>query len=186
MKQDVKDRLCNDFKVSPETCNEYEKLYDDIIEKKIRKKYLSHLVSTIEDLINAEIKKNSIEAAAKSLPDAIKNARPFSILLVPVETNGKARVYDCNTGAVIRYNPLCDDKDLRIIIAHELGHVVNFRLSDPKDKDSQNTANVFTFFAINGKNNFYKHNAREYVYPEEFSIISAISAVCPITSYNQH
>lgn len=192
MNQDVSAKLCKDFKISPETCERYEKLYAKTIEPNMRLRYLSHLVSTIEDMINDNFKKKYILPVlnSKKYTEEDKrvfirrNFRLYSILLRPLEgLHGKGYVTHYNFGSIIVYNPRLDDKDIRVLIAHELGHIINrYWLNN---QDTQNTANLFSFIAINGKNNFYKNEATGFTYTSELAIIDAISTACPILRHEQ-
>jgi Zn-dependent peptidase ImmA (M78 family) len=113
-----------------------------------------------------------------------RNFRLYSILLRPLDgLHRKGYVIHYNFGSIIVYNPRLDDKDIRVLIAHELGHIINLYLLNTQD--TQNTANLFSFIAINGKNNFYKNEATGFTYTSELAIIDAISAACPILRHDQ-
>jgi hypothetical protein len=192
MRQDVYEKLSRDFKVDQETCSAYEKLYAELIEPTIRLKYLSHLISTLEDMINDKFKKKYIfpildsnEYTEEEKRNFIRsNFRPFSILLRPIEgLNGKAYVTHCNFGSIIVYDPRFVSKDIRILVAHELGHIVNNYLL--LCEDTQNRANVFGFTVINGKNEYYKNDSKQFTYNSELEIIDAVFSLCPITEYKQ-
>jgi hypothetical protein len=51
MMQDTCDKICKDFKVTSETVATYEKVYTSKIQFALRQKYISHLVSTISDIV---------------------------------------------------------------------------------------------------------------------------------------
>jgi predicted Zn-dependent protease len=192
MKQDVCEKLCKDFKVDAEICEEVEKLYSSEIEKKLQLRHLSHLVSTIEDKINDLYKEKYIIPFLNSdqYSDAQKrtyvrrNFRLYSILLRPIEgLRCKGRVIHFNYGAIIVYDPNLDERDIRILVAHEIGHIINIHILHCPD--TQNRANVLCFFAINGKNMFYKEGAKKFTYTSELAIIDEIFKLSPIKEYNQ-
>jgi len=178
IKQDVLDKLCKDFKIEEDTCKAYNKLFYERIEKNLKFRYLSHLVSTIEDMINDIFKVEQKRVLIR------RNYRLYSILLRPLEgLQRKGFVQHHNYGSIIAYNPEMDDREIRILIAHELGHIINLYVLHCED--TQNRANVFSFVAINGKDQFYKKEAERFTYPSELAIIDNIFKVCPITQYQQ-
>jgi uncharacterized protein YjaZ len=194
MRQDVIDKLCKDFKVDPETCTEYEKYYNSHIERRLKVRYLSHLVSAIEDMINNEYKEKNItpilngEQYTPEQKSAIlrQNHRLYSIILRPQpKLNRKGFVQHFSTGSIVCYNPnlLDNDNDIRVLIAHELGHIMNLYVF--KCKDTQNRANVFGYTAINGKDQFYKNQSEQYKYSSELAIIDAIFKICPIKKHEE-
>jgi hypothetical protein len=195
VKQDVIDKLCKDFKVDPETCAKFEDFYNSKIEDKLKNRYLSHVVSTIEDMINDAFKEKYITPILSSEQYTIeqkraiirRNFRLYSIILRPIKgLNRKGFVHHFNYGSIIGYNPdLLDDDDneTRILIAHELGHIINLYMFNCKD--TQNRANVFCFTAINGKNQFYKNQAKHFTYTSELAIIDSIFKICPIKKHEQ-
>jgi len=195
VRQDLIDKLSKDFKVDPETCTNYETFYNSNIDNKLKLRYLSHLVSTIEDMINDAFKQsyitpilNSDQLSYEQKSSFIrKNMHPYSIILRPMHRlNIKGFVQHFNYGSIIGYNPDLlgnEDNDIRIIIAHELGHILNLYVF--KHTDTQNRANVFSFIAINAKDQFYKTHAKDFTYKSELAIIDAISRICPIKKYEQ-
>jgi hypothetical protein len=192
MKQDVYNKLCDDFKVDAETCESFEKLYSSEIEKKLKLRHLSHLVSTIEDKINDLYKEkyiipllNSTQYTEEQKRAYVRrNYRLYSILLRPIKgLKCKGKMAHFNYGAIIAYDPDLDERDIRILVAHEIGHIINIHILHCQD--TQNRANVLCFFAINGKNVFYKEDAKRFTYTSELAIIDEIFKLCPITGYNQ-
>jgi len=195
VKQDVIDKLSKDFKIDPEICTQFENFYDSNIEGKLKLRYLSHLVSTIEDMINDAVKqkyKMPILSNNQITPEQKrfyirKNMRLYSIILRPMRgLHIKGFVQHFNYGSLISYNPDLldnDDNDIRILIAHELGHILNIYVFN--QKDTQNSANVFAYTAINGKDQFYKNRAEDFTYSSELAIIDAIFKICPIVKHEQ-
>jgi len=195
VRQDVIDKLSNDFKVDPETCANFEAFYNAEIEDKLKTRYLSHLVSTIEDMINDNLKQRYIKPILNN--DQItpeqkrsfirRSTRLYSIILRPMKKlNIKGFVQHYNFGSIIGYNPDLlnnEDNDIRILIAHELGHILNLYVFNCED--TQNRANVFCFTAINGKDQFYKKQSKHFTYTSELAIIDDIFKICPIRDYKQ-
>ena len=192
MKEDVLEKLCKDFKISKETCTDYEQFFLNRIERNIKLRYLSHLVSTVEDMINDVYKQkyiipvlNSDEYSSEQKRTFVRrNFRLYSILLRPLENlHCKGYATHHNFGSIIVYNPNYDDREIRILIAHELGHIINLFIL--RCDDTQNRANLFSFLAINGKDQHYKEGIKKYTYNSELEIIDSINSICPILEYNQ-
>lgn len=174
LEKDIKDQLAQTYKVPENRCEDYNRIYSEKILPLIQEKFLSHLVSVVEDLIFIEIKKEN------------PLAQRYKITLWKNEPiNGKASVRLWRYGAIIAYNPQNDYNDLRIFVAHELGHLLcRYKILDSGATD--NNADLFAYFAIAGKDRFYKEKAPSLVYPGgELQIISSIQAACPITKENQ-
>jgi hypothetical protein len=184
MKDDVREKVCKAFKVSEKTCEKYRSLYETVFEPRMKILYLAHVASAIEYAINCEsIKKYKERASKDGVADT--DIKLFKILFIPYKNlHKKATVRHTSFGSIICYNPNFADKEVRILIAHELGHIVNFHyLHCP---DTQNNANTFSYFAINGRNEFYKNDSKNFIYSSEFEIIDAISAICPITKGEEY
>jgi hypothetical protein len=184
MKSDVRDRVCEAFKISEDTCEKYHSLYETVLEPRMKILYLAHVASAIECIINEEaIKKYKERASKDGVADT--DIKLFKILLIPYQNlHKKATVRHTSFGSIICYNPQFVDKQARILIAHELGHIVNFHYLHCLD--TQNNADAFSYFAINGRNEFYKNNSKNFIYQSEFEIIDAIFAICPIIKYTEY
>jgi phosphoribosyl 1,2-cyclic phosphodiesterase len=115
----VAEKFCSDFRLTNEQISRYENFYQQSILPVISRHFLSHLVSTIEELINEKKKRaflvhirNTIDETAKydyaTIERAInqKMLRLFSIILVPVDSGKlKARTHliGGGHGALITY-----------------------------------------------------------------------------------
>ena len=192
MQQDVYNKLCKDFKVDQETCESYERFYNADIEQQIRLRHLSHLVSSVEDKINDMYKEKYILPILKSDQYSQeqkrayirRNYRLYSILLRPMPgLHRKGLVSHFNYGSIISYNPCMEERDIRVIVAHEIGHIINVHVF--RCDDTQNRANIFCFCAINGKDQFYKTETENLTYKSELEIIDNIFKLCPIIKHNQ-
>ena len=177
LENDIRERLAKIFKVPEDRCEDYNRVYNEVLLPLIQEKFLAHLVSSAEDLITKKIKANDTVAALQ-----------FKIVLFPLSlTSGKAKTYHMSDKkvAVIVYDPQNDNQDIRVFIAHELGHLLcRYKILDGKVTD--NNANLFTFFAISGKDEFYREKAPKLIYKGgESQIISSIQSACPITKEDQ-
>ncbi|MDR1249038.1 MAG: ImmA/IrrE family metallo-endopeptidase [Treponema sp.] len=176
--------LSERLNVSEEVIENLQKLYSNTIRKKIKTKFLSHLVTTIEDLINEKrikaIKENSKNngndiTLAKKFYDS-RNIRFYSLVLIPIKIRRRSTTRYHKFGASIYYNGDFEDKQARILIAHELGHVVNRELSDIADNEE--TANLFAYISMQDKSDFYKNESKNYVFHSDVEILNEILNVC--------
>jgi Zn-dependent peptidase ImmA (M78 family) len=186
------EKICSDYKVPEEACEKYGNFYRKSVLARVQKKYLSHLVSSVEDMINEKLRKDLDEkvrhgkGTQQDIDKYIKNNRRFSILISPVaELKRKAVSYVSKHGATILYNTRFVEGDVRVLLAHELGHLVSGMLMDGAGADTENHANVFAFFALQDKNNFYKNTAKDFLFQSDTAIAGKIAALCPITMYDQ-
>ncbi|GMO24900.1 MAG: hypothetical protein Ta2B_04350 [Termitinemataceae bacterium] len=90
MDDQIKGRISQTLGISKEGMARYTQYYADTISPKIKKKYLSHLVTTIEDMVNEKktkvfhIKENK-ENFKRMI--ATKTLRLYSIVLIPMNLN---------------------------------------------------------------------------------------------------
>jgi len=171
----IKQELTQTYKVPEDLCEAYNQFYSDQILPRVREKFLAHLISVAEDLIIEKIRER----------DPTITRRYRIILWKNNPKNGRATLRSFPYGAVITYNPQNVDRDLRIFVAHELGHLLcKFQVLEGGTTD--NNANLFAYFAINGKNIFYKEKAPTLIFRGgELQIISTIQAACPIRKEDQ-
>jgi hypothetical protein len=175
LEKDIREHLSKIFKVPEARCEDYCRVYNETLLPLIQEEFLAHLVSVAEDLIFVKIKANDPKAPR------------FKITLWKNDpTNGKATMRLWRYGAIIAYNPQNDYRDLRVFVAHELGHLLcRYDILDGDATD--NNADLFAFFAISGKNKFYSEKAPKLIYKGgDLQIISSIQADCPITKEDQY
>ncbi|MDR1277920.1 MAG: hypothetical protein LBK02_04145 [Treponema sp.] len=133
MDRDFSARVSRELGIPGDIIQQYNLLFDDRIKPKIKTKFLSHLVTTIEDLINEKKLKGVLEIikGKKHDPQEIKslynnrNIRFYSIVLIPINLKRRATTRYHNFGASVFYNSCYEDKQIRLLIAHELGHIIN-------------------------------------------------------------
>jgi Zn-dependent peptidase ImmA (M78 family) len=113
-----------------------------------------------------------------------KNIRLFSLLLAPRKIRKRATTRHFDFGSIIYYNPDFEEKQIRILIAHELGHIINKYLIDIQD--NENTANLFAFIAIRDKDEFYKHKCKELVFDSDIQILNEIKSICDLYSHRNN
>lgn len=189
----IRDKLRDTFKVTPDDINKMLAFFRDELKPEIKKRYLSHLVSTLEEKINNEEKARILADVAKAkelestgeaqtvLKDfeeviSSKHYRLFVITLVPtVKTKKNATTRIINNTALIYYNNNLEEKDKRLLIAHELGHIVEHFLF--KQNDSEGIASLFAYIAMLDKNKFYNKDCKTLLFPSDVSIFNELTRV---------
>lgn len=189
---DIKHSLSKELSVELTNVNELEQFFSSNIHPFMKKKYLSHLVSTIEDMINNQQKKDFIESLKEVNNPEIdvtlvekainrKQLRLFSIILTSLtSTPRKASTRIISGSAIIYYDDRLDEKQIRILIAHELGHIVNNFIF--KKTDTEGLASLFAFIALLDKNEFYKVQSKDYIYKSDITILNEITSLCKSSS----
>ena len=187
MELQSKNDLKLNWHITDEDIARYENLFNKIIKPRMALKYLSHLVTTIEELINAKRKSNYFDSV-KTAPQNDKNLielinkralRFFSIQLIPLIIPRIATVRYYDFGLNIFYNPQNDPKHIRIAIAHELGHIIN-KMYLNNNADTEQTADLFSFIVMVDKNDFYNNVCKNFVFRSEPEIRNTVLQICPI------
>ena len=179
-------KLSKEWNLSPKVIERYTSLFSKSIKPAIKTKYLSHLVTTIEDIVNDKRMSKVLKAldANRIEPDRLRNLlasrtfRLYSIILEPVNLKRRATTRHHPSGAIIYYNFDYDEKTKRILIAHELGHIVNKELLE-NTEDSEETANLFAYIALDDKNKFYTKECAHYVSTSDIQLLNDIMNICP-------
>lgn len=187
----LKQTLSVNFAVNEAQVERILKLFNSVLKPEIEKNYLSHLKSALEDLINerrkeiflSELKEdNGIKPEHKSTLTKMvmaKKVRLFTILLKPIDSKirlATTRIID-NNALIVYYSGL-DDKQKRILIAHELGHIAFKQLGSAEILHNENSVNVFAALAMIDKNNFYKSHASNFTYLSDNDVIASVNALC--------
>ena len=171
----ITSKLKSAFNVSGEDIQKVVTFFNGTLKPALKVHYLSHLVTTIEEMINDDQKKNflehirttgnsedSIATVTKLVND--KRVRVFSIILVPIKNSKrKARTYMKHGGVMICYADYLQENEKRFAIAHELGHIVNDYILKIDDENREYRASLFAYIALLDKNNFYKNEAKDYI-----------------------
>ena len=130
----------------------------------MKQQYLAHVIRTMEERLR--------RASGNEM---------FRIVCSPVDANAKelgiARAqYYKNRYFAIYYHPRTDEKQLRVLLAHELGHLfmvemLNLTYDKQYDETTQiePAATIFGIFAILDKNEFYHNKIAPFKHktPEE-------------------
>ena len=165
----IRDKLKDVFGVDDSEIDKILDLFNSEIKPVIKKHYLSHLVASIEEMINnrkkqyflTQFKQLDSDRDAQEierLRKMIRQERIFTISLVAVPNNiKKARTYRKAGGVFICYADYLTDTERRFAIAHELGHIVNSYILNNDNDNQENKASLFAYIALLDKNNFYNN-----------------------------
>jgi len=185
--REISAKIAREWDISGETIEGYEAYFTEKIKPIIKTNYLSHLVTTVENMVNESRMREVLAALEGKEPKAgrewlkwhlsSRTFRLYSIVLVPVRIKRRAATRHHHCGAIIYYNSDFDEKTIRILIAREIGHIVNRELLN-KD-DTERAANLFAYIAMHDKNCFYRGECERFV-SSDVQIFNDISNVCPV------
>ena len=171
----IRDKLKDAFGVDDSEIDKILDLFNSEIKPVIKKHYLSHLVASIEEMINnrkkqyflTQFKQLDSDRDAQEierLRKMIRQERIFTISLVAVPNNiKKARTYKKAGGVFICYADYLTDTERRFAIAHELGYIVNSYILNNDNDNQENKASLFAYIALLDKNNFYNNECKGYI-----------------------
>lgn len=128
------------------------KIYKDI-SKGIKPQYLAHIIRTVEYKLKKETKNPFFEIICEPYIEPTKDTGYGSIL------------YYEDVIGIIYYNPQLEDKTIRNVIAHELGHLILETMSNKKlSKQAEPLSSVLGLLIMMDKNDFYANKTNEYQY----------------------
>ena len=179
----ISSRISKEWAISSENIKRYSAFFKDSIKPIIKTNYLSHLVATIENTVNEKRMGDFLkdfEGDREKIRYLLgsRTLRLYSIMLVPVNLKRRATTRYHFSGAIIYYNSTYEEKTVRILIAHELGHIVNKELLE-NTEDSEQTANLFAFIVMDDKNKFYKEECDKYISDSDIQILNDVINICP-------
>jgi len=185
MDASISAKISSEWGVSPETIQQYTSYYAETIRPIIKSNYLSHLVTTIENMVNDRRIRNFLNRVAEAGREELKGLlasrtfRLYSIILEPMDLKRRATTRYHPSGAIIYYNSCYEEKDIRILIAHEIGHIVNKELLENAE-DTEQAANLFAYIAMYDKNKFYAEECEKFVSKSDVVILNDIISICPV------
>jgi len=185
MDSGISAQISSEWGVSSETIRKYTSFYADIIRPIIKSNYLSHLVTTVENMVNEKKMRNLLNKVAEAGREELRGLlasrtfRLYSIILEPMELRRRATTRYHPSGAIIYYNSCYEEKDIRILIAHEIGHIVNKELLENAE-DTEQTANLFAYIAMYDKNKFYAEECEKFISKSDAVIFDDIKNICPV------
>ena len=185
MDASISAKISSEWGVSSETIQQYTSYYAETIRPIIKSNYLSHLVTTVENMVNDKRMRNFLNVIAEAGREELRGLlasrtfRPYSIILEPTNLKKRATTRHHASGAIIYYNSCYEEKDIRILIAHEIGHIVNKELLEGA-KDTEQTANLFAYIAMYDKNKFYAEECEKFISKSDVVILDDIINICPV------
>jgi len=177
----IREKLAKAFIVSEAQCDTFNKFYQETILPQMHKKFLAHMVAVVEDMINKKHREGNPPVARRYNIRLSDDASPIYC---------KSYTWCHSQGAAITYNSTYDQKEIRVFIAHELGHLL-LEHQILLDDQTENNANLFAFCAISEKNDFYVNfhtnpTTKNLVYEHgDSDIINAMEISCPINTEKQ-
>lgn len=188
MDAEVLAKISKEWNIPEEEALEYASYFAGTVRPVIKTNYLSHLVTAVENMVNENRMRKLFENLAMAEHKdkygqfrallGTKTFRLFSIVLVPANIKRRATTRHHNSGAIIYYCSSYDEKIIRILIAHEIGHIVNRELF--KKSDTERAANLFTYIAMHDKNKFYSEECERFVSKSDVQIFNDIANICPV------
>ena len=167
LEESVKSYIQEKLNIEPELI---QKVYDFFIngvknhEKHgIKYQYLAHLQRALEGIMRDKSGNPLFTIALHKLPE---DDQALEV--------GTAQ-YNKNKCFIVYYHPKLDDKQLRVCLAHELGHLFLAVLFD-YDSSKENTepiSTLFGIFKILDKDHFYRHEARDYCHKTPENVIDS-------------
>ena len=147
------EKIARSFGTDRETVKKMNGLYKSISEG-MKCQYLAHVIRTVEEKVRTEL-----------------HSPLFQIQCIPVDKTsplpgfGSAQYFESDC-YLIYYHPELDDKQLRVLIAHELGHLVVEVLvkkaDNPNTDCSEPLSSILEILTILDKNDFYQCRAAQY------------------------
>lgn len=138
------------FSTNEETIKNMNKVYGDI-SSGIKYQYLAHVIRTVEEKVGRHIGEARFQIKCIAVPAG-------------ANVNFGCAQYFGNDLYIIYY-PEIDEKQIRIVIAHELGHLVVETLlkdEDPNKGVSEPLSSIFGILTILDKNDFYQSRTSKY------------------------
>jgi len=184
MDYEISKKIFSEWNLSTEIIERYNSFYHNSIKPVIKTNYLSHLVATVENTVNEKKMTTFLEVFEGDQGKvrgllASRTLRLYSIMLVPVNLKRRATTRYHDSGAIIYYNSIFEEKTVRILIAHELGHIVNKELLE-NSVDSEQTANLFAYIVMDDKNKFYKEECDRFISNSDIQIFNDIASICQV------
>lgn len=157
----MKDFLLNDEKIKaisdgleikPDDIEKLNSIYKDI-SKGIKPQYLAHIIRTVEYKLKIETHNPFFQIICEPYKEPSKETGYGSIL------------YYEGTFCTIYYNPDLEEKTIRNVIAHELGHLVLETLSKKElPNQAEPLSSVLGLLIIMDKNDFYANKTSAFQY----------------------
>ena len=157
------------LKVTPELIERARKFFLSVKENEthgFEEQYLAHIQRSLEGIIREKIGNPFFKISLRKLPE---DDPGFKV--------GTAK-YVKNRFFTVYYHPQMDKKQLRVCLAHELGHLYIAALqgkdkSDLENFSSEPRSTLFGIFCILDKDDFYANQARSYCHVSSKAIVDS-------------
>jgi hypothetical protein len=162
--------ISESFKVDPEQVKLVHKVFIKVISG-VKNQYLAHIIRCMEGIIREE------------------TGNPmFQINTFPLDATSPALNVGCAQYFPKRYfsiffHPRMDEKQLRVCLAHELGHLFIIEMLNDGQKGGQKTftqatltepiSSIFGIFTIMDKNDFYQSCSESFNHDSWQSIVDS-------------
>ena len=179
-------KISDNYKTGKNKINELKAFFYSTVKPEIKKNYLSHLISSVIDIVN-EVKRVEVidgikkgkndypEEYLTTLNNAIKSKqlRLFSISLKPIQSLPRFAITKIIKGvAFIYYDDRLDEKQKRLYISHEIGHILIKYLLDNKYENNEKNASIIGLIAMIDKNNFYLNDSKSFSYKSNVELVN--------------
>ncbi len=141
--------------------NHFQKTFLRDDEHGLENQYLAHLIRSMESVLRKKTNNWLFQILVQKLPEDD-----------PKLAVGTGQ-YQKNRFFVVYYHPRIDPKQLRVGLAHELGHLYLTALMDqeqPKEA-TEGLASTFGCLAIIDKNWFYQDKCKDFLHSDALSIV---------------
>lgn len=163
------EKIASRFKISTEQVSSIHNIYKNIV-KGMKRHYLAHVIRTMEDFLRNQ-----------------PGNEMFRIICSPVAESEKSlgiasAHYYKHRYFAIYYHPQTDEKQLRVMLAHELGHLFLVdMLNDIADQHFDEKtmlepmSTIFGVFTILDKNDFYHNKTAPFKHKSPDEILDDFS-----------
>jgi Zn-dependent peptidase ImmA (M78 family) len=169
-------KISEQFSVPREMVTALHSFFDDIT-KGIKGQYLAHIIRTMEEKLRR-----------------FPGNEMFQIICSPVDAKGKqfgiasAHYYKARYFSIF-YHPQTDDTQLRIMLAHELGHLFLIAyLNEIQKTTKYNTeskteplSTILGIFTILDKNDFYHNKTALFKHPSVQAVLDDFRRLSNLT-----
>lgn len=145
---EVTKEIADKIKIDKSKIKALNYIYKDI-SKKMKTQYLAHLIRTVEEIVRE--RKGFEKFAIRCIPFLNDNAK--------AKRYGLGHFYENDKTYYIFYSSKIDERFTRVVIVHELGHLMTEMLKDKigDTKNAEPYATVLGILAIMDKNDFYSN-----------------------------
>ena len=150
------DAISRQFGVNIKTVKAIHSIFSQVI-LGIKNQYLAHIIRCMETCIREQTNNPMFQINCYPLDPAS-----------PLLNVGCAQYYPKRYFSIF-FHPKMDEKQLRVCLAHELGHLFIIEIANENAKDTMFDANtqteplssIFGTFTVMDKNDFYKEHCRK-------------------------